>query len=159
MLTESWLHNYVVPVLQARLAQLHREAVVPDHVLSAFTCRDHKVILLVNATALLGGFLGTVAISVSPGRWSRRERRKERADAPFQKQYMWCRCDTVYLYSRGACKTLQTLHLQNVANVYKTLPTLHLPKRCNYDQQHLRQQHQHNVVRHKVIMNILQRLS
>ena len=57
--------------------------------------------------------------------------------------------------------------LQNVANVAFTergerlqnVANLLLPKRCIYDQQHLRQQHQHNVVRHKVIMNILQRLS
>ena len=38
--------------------------------------------------------------------------------------------------------------LQNVANVAFT-------KRCIYDQQHLRQQHQHNVIRYRVIMNIL----
>ena len=119
MLTESWLHNYVVPVLQARLAQLHHEPVVPDHVLSAFTCRDHKVILLVNATALLGGFLGTVAISVSPGRWSRRERRKERADAPFQKQYIWTRGPTSILYSFSeqveTCSNTNVVAIVNVA--------------------------------------------
>ena len=56
----------------------------------------------------------------------RKRERKKRGDAPLEKQCMWCRCDTVYLYSPGVCKTLQTLHLQNVANLYKTLPTLHL---------------------------------
>ena len=66
----------VVPVLQAQLAQLHREPVVPDHVLFAFACRDHKVNLLENATALLGGFLGTVALSVSPGLVERKRGRK-----------------------------------------------------------------------------------
>ena len=44
--------------------------------LFAFACRDHKVNLLENATALLGGFLGTVALSVSPGLVERKRGRK-----------------------------------------------------------------------------------
>ena len=71
----------VVPVLQAQLAQLHREPVVPDHVLFAFACRDHKVNLLENATALLGRFPGDRCAISLPRFGGAEERKEERGDA------------------------------------------------------------------------------